>query len=82
MASAPGSSSAFSTSVTALMSFMLLESCVASETLSAALASWRRMTPPQMTFVRGVRGGGTEEAKDYGGYDGRVTTSEATEEDC
>jgi hypothetical protein len=51
MASAPGSSSAFSTSVTALMSFMLLDSWVASDTLSAAFASCRRITPPQMTFV-------------------------------
>lgn len=62
MASAPGSSSAFSTSVTALMSFMLLESCVASDTLSAALASWRRITPPQMTLVSILEGDGTEEA--------------------
>jgi hypothetical protein len=49
MASAPGSSSAFSTSVTALTSSRPLESCWASDTLSAALANCKRITPPQMT---------------------------------
>ena len=47
IASAPGSSSAFSTSATALMP---LDSWVASETLSAAFASCRRITPQQMTL--------------------------------
>lgn len=49
IASAPGSSSPFSTSVIAFTSLRSLESWVASETLSAAFASWRRITPQQMT---------------------------------
>src|SRR5271170_4814800 len=80
IASAPGSSSAFSTSVTALTSSRSLESCCASETLSAAFASWRRMTPPQMTCVRNYRRGGTEKPEHYGCYDCRITTPEASEE--
>jgi hypothetical protein len=56
IASAPGSSSPFSTSVTALTSLRSLESCVASETLLAALASCNNITPQQMTMLVGYYG--------------------------